>query len=106
MHPAFSTRGAQRRRIVSNRLRTCEPTCIMQLTVDADAITSLRQLVVRICGAAFEYMRIAPGQDVGKVKVWLCLRPPVVALVVDAVLRCWPAAEFGQVFNTAMQVSR
>jgi hypothetical protein len=106
MHSTFSTRGAQRRSIVRNTIRSREPSCIMQLTVDAAAVTSLRQLVVRMCGAAFEYMRIDPSADVGKVKVWLCLSQPVAARVAAAVLRCLPATEFGPVFNTATKVSQ
>jgi hypothetical protein len=105
MHPAFSTRGAQRGRFVSNSVRTRAPTYILQLTVDADALSALRQLVVPICGAAFEYMRIVPC-EAGQVKVWLCLRPHVLALVAEAVRRCLPAAEFGQVFNQAPQVEQ
>ena len=106
MHPAFSTRGAQRRRLVSNSVRTREPTCIVQLPVDADALGSLREVVVRIGGAAFEYMRVAPGQQAGKVTVWVCLRPARLDMVALAVRRDVPGAAVGQILHQSMQAPR
>lgn len=106
MHPAFSTRGAQRRRFVSNTLRTREPTCVLQLTVDAGAFTTLREMVVRVCGAAFEYMRAMPPREDGTVKLWLCLRPAAVAAVAEAVRLSFPAAEVRQVFDRTGEVAQ
>lgn len=106
MHPAFSTRGAQRRRLVSNTLRTREPTCVLQLTVDAGAFAALREMVVRVCGTALEYLRAVPPREDGTVKLWLCLRPAAMAAVADAVRRSFPAAEVRQVFNRTREVAQ
>src|ERR1700716_279717 len=96
MHPSFSTRGAQRRRIMGNAMKAPDSTCIMQLTVDASAITMLRQLVMHVCGETLEFMRIALCADTSRMKVWLCVRSPVVGLVMAAVIHSLPEAEFGR----------
>lgn len=103
MHPAFSTCGPQRRRLVTNSVRTREPTCIVRFSVDAEALGALRDVVVRIGGAAFEYMRVAPGSQAGKVTVWICLRPALLDMVALAVQRTVPAALFDRVRHPAKQ---
>lgn len=103
MHPAFSTRGAQRRRLVVNSVRTREPTCIAQFSVDAEALGALREAVVRIGGAAFEYMRVAPGPEAGTLTVSVCLRPALLDMVALAVLRAVPAALCGLVRHPAIR---
>ena len=71
------------------------PACMMQMTVDADAVTALRRLVMRVCGDALQFMRIEACAHGSRMKVWLCLGKQMVALVMDAVMRARPGAEFG-----------
>lgn len=74
--------------------------CIMQLTVDADTVTRLRQLVMQFCGEAMEFMRIAvaaPGAHTRQAKVWLCVHASMVAAVMDLIVQSLPAAQFGRI---------
>jgi hypothetical protein len=77
--------------------------CVMLLTVDASAITAVRQMVMRLCGEAMEFMRVAICADTRKAKVWLCISPAMAAPVMDLILRALPAAEFGRVKNQSLQ---
>ncbi len=75
----------------------------MLLTVDTNAITALRQLVMRFCGEAMEFMRVAICTDTRKTRVWLCISPAMAMPVMDLILRSLPAAEFGRMKNQAIQ---
>jgi len=68
----------------------------MQMTVDASTITVLRQMVMRICGEAMEFMRIEACDHGTRMKVWLCISRTLVAQVMEAVMRALPGAEFGR----------
>ena len=96
MHSSLSTRTVQRRSAVTHCASAQASSCMMQLTVDASAITLLRQLVMRVCGDALEFMRIASCANHNRMKVWLCVAPSMVAQVMDAVIRTLPGAEFGK----------
>lgn len=72
------------------------PACLMQMTVDASAITMLRQMVMRICGEAMEFMRIEACDHGTRMKVWLCISSTLVGQVMEAVMRALPGAEFGR----------
>jgi len=72
------------------------PACLMQMTVDASTITVLRQMVMRICGEAMEFMRIEACDHGTRMKVWLCISRTLVAQVMEAVMRALPGAEFGR----------
>jgi hypothetical protein len=72
-----------------------EPACLMQLTVDADAVTALRQMVVSVCGDGMEFMRIAACDHGRRMKVWLCVGKAFVAQIMALVMRALPDAEFG-----------
>jgi len=100
MHSSRSTPFATRHVVIANAAP--QPTCVMQLTVDASTITALRQMVMRLCGEAMEFMRVAICADTRKAKVWLCVRASMAAPVMDLVLRSLPAAEFGRVKNQAV----
>lgn len=80
-----------------------QPHCVMLLTVDASTVTALRQVVMRFCGEAMEFMRVAVCTDTRKAKVWLCITPALVLPVMDLILRSVPAAEFGRVKNPSIQ---
>ena len=96
MHSSLSTRAVQHRSTVTHCASAQASTCMMQMTVDAGAITLLRQLVMHVCGDALEFMRIASCSNRDRMRVWLCVATPMVALVMDAVIRTLPGAEFGK----------
>lgn len=75
---------------------------MLQLTVDGSTITALRQLVMRFCGDALEFMRVAVCPGTGKTKVWLCMSAPLVGAVMELILRSLPAAEFGRVKHPSL----
>ncbi|MFC5472668.1 hypothetical protein [Paraherbaspirillum soli] len=70
---------------------------VMLMTIDADSVTSLRHLVMRTCGTSVVYIRIQPITHATRMKVWLGLKAPASGLIMDAVMRHLPDAEFGQV---------
>ncbi|NNG25387.1 hypothetical protein [Telluria aromaticivorans] len=70
--------------------------CIIRMTVDAASVTNLRQLAMRVCGDALEFMRIAMCGGSARIQVWMCVRRPVAALLREAVARQMPDARLGQ----------
>ena len=86
-----------RRRLPAATARTC----VMQLTVDTDAVTALRALVMRLCGDALEFMRIEACEHGARMKVWLCVGVAMVGQVMEAVMRALPGAEFGRFVERA-----
>jgi hypothetical protein len=104
MHPTFSTRGAQRRRI-SAAVRTPEPTCLVRLTVDASGVTALREVVSRVCGDALEFIRIATCPSPARMTVWLCVATPYLPLMVETVLRQQPNAQISRIDGAPAQVA-
>src|SRR5476649_823931 len=106
MHAFFYTQPASRRSFWVRRataplakpslIAPSAPACLMQMTVDASAITMLRQMVMRICGQAMEFMRIEACDHGTRMKVWLCISRTLVGQVMEAVMRALPGAEFGR----------
>lgn len=76
-------------------------TCVMQLTVDTGDVTTLRALVMRLCGEALEFMRIEACEHGARMKVWLCVGVAMVGQVMEAVMRALPGAEFGRFVERA-----
>jgi len=70
---------------------------IIHITIDADCVTQLRRLVTGTCGDLLAFMRIQPFAHATKMKVSLCLSKPVVDLMMSAVMRSLPSAEFGRI---------
>jgi hypothetical protein len=70
---------------------------MMHVTIDANFVTQLRHLVMGSCGKLVAFMRIQPMAHATKMKVWLCLSKPAVDLVMAAVIRSLPSAEFGRI---------
>jgi hypothetical protein len=103
MHTSRPAQIATRRPVIACANAAAQPNCVMQLTVDASTITALRQLVMRFCGEAMEFMRVAICPDTRKAKVWLCIRASMAGAVMDLILRSLPAAEFGRVKNQSIQ---
>lgn len=71
--------------------------CLMLITISADSISEFRHLVMCTCGACLVFIRTQPVARVNKMKVWLCLSNPASELVMDAVMRTLPSAEFGKI---------
>lgn len=81
--------------LVTNEKRPHE--CLMLLTISADCVAELRHLVMRTCGEWIVFMRTQPIAHASKMKVWLCLSNPATELVMTAVMRALPSAEFGKI---------
>ncbi|MGZ3237236.1 MAG: hypothetical protein ACXU8A_07665 [Burkholderiaceae bacterium] len=77
--------------------KSAEPGLMMHIMIDASCVTQLRHLVMGTCGELVEFMRIQPIAHAQKMKVWLCLSKSAVALIMAAVMRSLPSAEFGRI---------
>lgn len=75
----------------------CIRECTMLVIINADCVNELRHLMMRTCGRLLVFIRAQPVAHAKKMKVWLCLNAPAVDLVMDAVMRALPSAEFGRV---------
>lgn len=69
--------------------------CLIRMTVPTAAVTSLRQLAMRVCGDGLEFMRIAICAGGQRIDVWLCVRLSCVAALSHAITRQLPDACFG-----------
>ena len=101
MHSFFFTQPAAPRRIQPPVPEIAETTCLMQMTVDTPSLTSLRQVVARICGEALAFMRIEACAHGSRMRVCLCVGRPVASRLMEEVMRVLPAAEFGRVAPAA-----
>ncbi|MGH8853732.1 MAG: hypothetical protein ACREWI_05570 [Telluria sp.] len=88
---AFATHCAGARRLPA----AAGPTCTIRMTVDATSVTALRQLAMRVCGDALEYMRIAVCGAGARMQVWLCVRLPIAALLRETLARQLPGVQVG-----------
>lgn len=68
---------------------------VVRLTVDSASVTSLRQLAMRVCGDALEFMRIAVCAGGQRTQVWLCVQLAYIAVLTETVLRQLPGARLG-----------
>ncbi|ATQ74926.1 hypothetical protein CR152_10610 [Massilia violaceinigra] len=64
------------------------------MSVDAESVTTLRQLAMRLCGEALEFMRIAMCAGGARIEVWLCVRQSCVEALSEAIARQLPGARF------------
>ncbi|MFZ6655128.1 hypothetical protein [Undibacterium sp. TJN19] len=76
--------------------KTTQNDFVMRITVDAHAITELRQLILRTCGDLVQFMRVKPVDHATKMKVWLCLSQSSVDTMTSNIMRALPQAEFGK----------
>lgn len=65
----------------------------IRMTIDAASITTLRQLAMRLCGDAFEFMRIAICAGGARIQVWLCVRQPFADLLSATIVQRFPGAQ-------------
>lgn len=66
--------------------------CTLRLSIDARSVTTLRQLAMRLCGDAFEFMRIAMCAGGARIQVWLCVGRPFAAALGEQIVRQFPGA--------------
>lgn len=71
--------------------------CLMLVTIKSDSVADLRHLVMRTCGGLIVFIKTQPIAHATKMKVWLCLNGSAADLVMDAVMRSLPSAEFGRI---------
>ncbi|NHZ64145.1 hypothetical protein [Massilia genomosp. 1] len=71
-------------------------TCTIRMSVDAQSVTTLRQLAMRVCGDALEFMRIAICAGGAHIEVWLCVRQSCVKVLSETIARQLPGARFKQ----------
>lgn len=69
----------------------------IDITIDAAFTTRLRHLIMGTCGELVSFIRIQPARNAQQAKVCLCLTRPAVDLVMDAVMRNLPGAQFGRI---------
>lgn len=72
------------------------PLRTIRITVEASAVTWLRQLAARICGEALEFIRISACDKGRRMKVCLCTSAASLDALVSAILQRLPEAEFGK----------
>ena len=68
---------------------------MMPIKVDAGLVTPLQQTVNDACGGVVRFLRVQPVIRSNSVKVWFAMTRPAIELVMTAVMRTLPAAEFG-----------
>lgn len=67
----------------------------MHLTIKTGYLIQLRQIVMGAGGESVLFMRVQPIAHATKMKVWICVLQPIADLIMEAVLRVLPCAEFG-----------
>jgi hypothetical protein len=83
--------------VAAPRSLPTEQGLMMAITIDSRFVTQLRQLVMGTCGELVTFIRTQPLGHTTKVKVWLCVSNAAVDLIMDAVMRSLPSAEFGRI---------
>jgi len=69
--------------------------CMIHMTIDTASVTTLRQLAMRVCGDALEFMRIAVCAGGERIAVWLCVRLACVAILNETIARQLPGVVLG-----------
>lgn len=69
------------------------PARTIRMSIDAASVTALRQLAMRLCGDAFEFMRIAICAGGARIQVWLCVRQPFADLLRATIAERFPGAQ-------------
>jgi hypothetical protein len=93
MHHLSTVIAARRHHIAAP---LCADGCrVIRLTVDTASSARLRQLHMRVCGEALEFMRIAVCAGGERVDVWLCVRLSCVPLLTDTIRSQLPGARLG-----------
>lgn len=88
--PLFSSRRQH------SALPVCaEGCCVVRMTVDVATVTELRQLAMRVCGEALEFMRIAVCAGGERIDVWLCVRLSCAPTLTDTIRLHMPHASLG-----------
>jgi|SRR5450830_133867 len=67
---------------------------MMQITVEREEVTRLRQVVMQSCGHCVCFMRMSPLDHARRMQLCLCVEAEAVPIVMDAVMWALPQAEF------------
>ncbi|EJL92830.1 hypothetical protein PMI16_00982 [Herbaspirillum sp. CF444] len=67
---------------------------MMQITVEREDVTRLRQVVMQSCGHCVCFMRMSPLDHARRMQLCLCVEAGAVPMVMDAVMWALPQAEF------------
>ncbi|HJV01402.1 MAG TPA: hypothetical protein VJ752_12705 [Burkholderiaceae bacterium] len=73
------------------------PLYLMKLTVAAESVTMLRQIVSRVCGDDLQFMRIEHCAQTRQTHVCLCIAQRAAEPMLDAVALYLPDAHFGTI---------
>ncbi len=92
MQPLFAAKPAKRRVPLLPG-----PLYLMKLTVAAESVTILRQLVSRVCGDALQFMRVEHSAQTRQSHVCLCIAQSVAEPMLDAVALYLPDARIGTI---------
>ncbi len=79
------------------RSRPTATGCMMDITISAEFMTSLRGIAIGTFGEMVAFMRIQPIDHATKMKICLCLTGPIANRVMDAIMHALPGAEFGRI---------
>ncbi len=97
IYDSAATKNTQSTDAAGHPIQAKNNECLMLLTISADCVAELRHLVMRTCGEWIVFIRTQPIAHATKIKVWLCMSNPASDMVMDAVMRALPSAEFGQI---------
>lgn len=67
---------------------------MMQITVEREEVTRLRQVVMQSCGHCVCFMRMSPLDHARRMQLCLCVQAEAVPILMDAVMWAMPQAEF------------
>ena len=70
--------------------RAVGPLALINMNVSAGSLLALRQLVMRVCGDALQFIRVDAGSQTLRARVCLCVEQSVQAAALDAVRRAFP----------------
>lgn len=70
--------------------------CTIRMTVEAGALTLLRQLAARICGETLEFIRISACNKGRTMKVCLCVGAAFADVLLLAIMQRLPGAQLGR----------
>ncbi|MET3132946.1 hypothetical protein AAKU55_003227 [Oxalobacteraceae bacterium GrIS 1.11] len=98
MHSYLTTKAA--RRLLNPVLPAT--ICVLNMSLPTGSVTSLRQVVMRVCGEQLQFMRIDTCMRTNQTRVFLCLGRSVLDAAVEALTRYFPDARFGSLSETAL----
>ena len=83
--------------VTAPRVQSAVHDLFMSITIDANLVSQLKQLVMRACGDLASFIRMQPIARTNKMKVSLSLCTPAVDMIMHTVMCTLPSAEFGRI---------